>query len=162
MQTDLKAIIAYSRVVHINIIIRIFITSINKNKIVMVITIIAHALISGLIFYKSGIIFYLNKTRIIKIIGNYSIQNLFFTIILLRAFILNFSPPPSFGFLGEILTFFFIYKKYKIIFLFIFFLGILSAYFCVLNLSNILKNKKKKNIIISFSNYYTTLIIILY
>lgn len=141
-QRDLKRLIAYSRVVHINLIILGIITFTNYRFFFSVIMMIAHGFISRLLFLKAGN-FYINfKTRKIYFINLRNSKN-FFILIFILIFIFNFNPPPSLGCSREFFFFLIIFKKnfFYIVFLIIF--GLVRSFFCIYIILLVTSNKKE-------------------
>jgi len=101
VQVDIKSIVAYSSVVHINLIIRRFITHFKVGIIGGYVIIISHGLCSSGIFYIVNI-FYLRSGRRLLFLNKGIISNLPSIIIWWFLFcIINFSFPVSLNFIGE-------------------------------------------------------------
>lgn len=102
VQIDIKRLVAYSSVVHINLIICGLIRFIKLGFIRSYIIIIAHGLCSSGLFYIVNIYYYRSFSRLILI--NKGIINIlpFFTIWWFLMCSANFSFPLSIGFIGEI------------------------------------------------------------
>jgi NADH:ubiquinone oxidoreductase subunit 4 (subunit M) len=130
-QTDVKALIAYSRVVHINFLLIGLISKYFLININVILIIIFHAFIRRIIFFKAGFIFSNFKTRKIYFSNFSSNPNKIIIIVLILIFILNFNPPPSLGVLPEIYYFISFFNKNYFYFLFLFIFGILSSFFCI-------------------------------
>ena len=143
LQSDIKRLIAYSRIVHINFIILNLIFFFNFSIFFFFLIILFHGLISSLIFLKIGYLYYFSKTRKFYFLNLRRKKNfLFLNIILI--FILNFRPPSSLGFFTEIYYFSLIFQKNIFFLLLLLFFGVSSRFFCIFVISNFNFNKKKK------------------
>lgn len=102
VQIDIKSLVAYSSVVHINFILRSIITLIKLRFIRGYIIIIAHGLCSSRIFYMVNVFYYRTRRRLLFI--NKGLINLIPFIIILWFIIciFNFSFPICLNFISEI------------------------------------------------------------
>lgn len=160
LQTDIKSLIAYSSVVHINF---LFIGILSKYCFItssIFIIILFHALVRRIIFFKAGYIFNIFKTRKIYFSSINSSPNKILIILIIFIFILNFNPPPSLGILPEIFLIINFFNKNKFLFLLIILFGLWRAFFCIYLILNILNGKNIffKNFSIGINNIFLNLI----
>lgn len=100
IQSDLKKLIAIISVAHMSIRVRSLVTSTIWGLSGFWLENVLHTLSSPLIFYFSGIIIILSKTRLIYFIGWYQIK--IFTYLVLITLMANLGVPPFFSILSEI------------------------------------------------------------
>ena len=134
IQTDIKALVAYSRVVHINFIVLYIITG-SRNKIIRIILIISHAFVSRVLFLCVGLLFYSMGTRKFYFIRSTPKTSLFIVLFILF-FIINFNPPPTLGVISEFFMFFTLLKIKKVLFMVLLFFGVLASFFCIYIINN--------------------------
>lgn len=152
LQTDIKALIAYSSVIHINFILLGLVLGNFIIKFNVFIILFFHAILRSIIFLKAGFIFYFFKTRMIYFSSISSNPQKLTIIILILILVLNFNLPPSLGFLPEIFLFISLIKFNNTFLLFLFFFGILSAFFCIFILIILRRGKNSylKNVKINY------------
>ena len=150
LQRDVKALIAYSRVVHINFILLGLLLKNFLIKYSFVLIIFFHALISSIIFFKAGIIFQNWKSRKIYFRSISRAPNKLILVILIIIFVLNFNIPPSLGIIPEIHLFTIIFKFNRLLLIFLLIFGLMSAFFCIFIIINL---SRGKNRFIKINNY---------
>nr|QPN54246.1 NADH dehydrogenase subunit 4 [Ricinus sp. ADS-2020] len=103
MQIDMKSLIAYSSVSHMNFLILGLISmkslSFSGSSMLM----ISHGLVSSLLFYLSNEMFYLSNSRLIMVNKFNSFFPSHFMMMLFLALLLNLALPPSLGMVSELL-----------------------------------------------------------
>ena len=145
IQSDFKIIIAYSSVIHINLILIFIIIKTNFMQINVIIVIFLHAIISRIIFFMAGLNFYLIKRRLLYFIKYNSFNKYLFLLLIIGIFLNNFNPPPCLGVLPEIIIFVSFFKKSIILFRFFALILLFSSYFCVYIIINFIMGKKNIN-----------------
>lgn len=104
-QRDLKALVAYRRVAHINYsLIIICLRSISRERRRRIL-ILRHSLISSIIFLVSGVCLHHSNTRIVYLLRRALLLKEITIFLNLSILISNFSAPPLFRLLGEISSF---------------------------------------------------------
>ena len=164
IQRDLKALVAYRRVVHINFITLSIAFKLFLIKNIIIFVMFFHAFISSIIFFLAGSFFQNIKRRKI-IFSSLNRKPIKVTlIILIISFLFNFNIPPSLGIIPEIYYFFFLFKFNNVSFITLILFGIFSSFFCVYLIIIIRGGKisfRKNNINILFIfNIYLLLFII--
>lgn len=170
-QTDAKRLVAYSSVSHINFLLLIIMFYFLKRKIVRIIIIFSHGIISRLIFFIVGWfyqIIFSRKLYFLQIVNKTNIIILFVIILIIIA---NFGAPPFISRIIEIVFISSSFIKNNLFCIFILFLIIFSAYsslYLLLRImfgKNIYINSTNTNIIIIFFSfiftYFITFIVIL-
>jgi NADH-ubiquinone oxidoreductase chain 4 len=114
-QIDLKTMIAYSSISHMNIII----LGIFSNTVVgiegAIFMMISHGIVSSALFYCIGILYDRTGTRILKYYRGLSITMPLFSIFFFILILANMAVPGTIGFVGELLAFIGIFKTNTII-----------------------------------------------
>lgn len=102
-QRDLKSLIAFSSIIHINFII----ININTIRILgnetRILIIISHGFISTILFFIIGELIYKNYRRLIYFIKNIFFFNIFFWLLTLISLLINIGLPLSLSFISEII-----------------------------------------------------------
>jgi formate hydrogenlyase subunit 3/multisubunit Na+/H+ antiporter MnhD subunit len=130
---DVKIIIAFSSIIHINIILVIFLNRRVFMEKIFSTVILSHALISSIMFYMIGIIYDQSFSRNIFINKNFFLNFIFFFNFFFLICFINIGSPIFIRFFSEIYTYIFLidYNFNKInllIFIIIFFSCILNLY----------------------------------
>lgn len=100
-QRDIKSIVAYSSIAHINFVsVALFITT-RFNREGSFVLAIAHGYTSSVVFYYRGVLFYSTNSRKIYYTGGRLASSLIFAIIIILSRFTNFSVPPRLAFIGE-------------------------------------------------------------
>lgn len=141
-QSDSKRLIAYSSIAHINFIVAILFLFYMKSKNTCILIMVSHGLISALMFFSVGGLFYLTFTRIVYFsficFKTIIISLVFFLLIMLA----NFGAPPFISRIREIMRFSMLVKMLFPSFLFLFFYAIIVCYFCTFFLLVLIHGKK--------------------
>lgn len=126
-QLDLKRIVAYSSVAHMNIVILGLFSNVIEGLLGATFLMVAHGLVSGLLFFLIGFLYERYGTRLLAYYGGLVKIMPIFCFYFLLACLANLSLPGSCNFIGELLIFFSILYKNKMIFFFVLSSIILSA-----------------------------------
>ena len=126
-QLDLKRIVAYSSIAHMNIVILGLFSNIVEGLLGATFLMVAHGLVSGLLFFLIGFLYERYGTRLLAYYGGLVKIMPIFCFYFLLACLANLSLPSSCNFIGELLIFFSVLYKNKIIFFLILMSIILSA-----------------------------------
>lgn len=126
-QLDIKKIIAYSSIAHMNFaIIGLFSMSM-EGILGSIYLMLSHGLTSAAMFFAAGILYFRYQTRIISYFGGLMQVMPFFTFFTFLSFLANFGLPGFSSFIGELLIFLGIIN----INLIIFFFSIFGIFFCI-------------------------------
>jgi NADH-quinone oxidoreductase subunit M len=126
-QLDLKRIVAYSSVAHMNIVILGLFSNVIEGLLGGTFLMIAHGLVSGLLFFLIGFLYERYGTRLLAYYGGLIKMMPIFCFYFLLACLANLGLPGSCNFIGELLVFFSILSKNKIIFFLVLISIVLSA-----------------------------------
>jgi len=102
IQSDTKAMIGYSSVVHMSCILLGLNLNSYSSRFGGVITIASHGFVSASLFFLVGSIYHQVNSRIIYLIGRVYSSSIFLSIIVSISFLGNIAIPPILSFLGEI------------------------------------------------------------
>ena len=160
---DIKAIIAYRRIIHMNIVVLLFVISFITSKSLIIIIIVVHGFTRGLIFIINGFIYYFILSRNIYYIcvgiKLYSLATLIFIISLL----INIGAPPFMAFIIEINIFLLSLRYRSFLFLYLIIYFLLITYFAVFVVIGATTNMYSSMIIvIQPKQVYIRLILIIY
>jgi len=102
IQRDVKALVAYSSITHINLFVLRFviITTINKEGAILLA--MAHGYTSSLLFFYAGLLVHINNTRILCYLNGVILSHLGFSLCLFLSVITNCGIPPSLAFVSEL------------------------------------------------------------
>jgi NADH-quinone oxidoreductase subunit M len=126
-QLDLKRIVAYSSVAHMNVVVLGLFSTIVEGFIGGTFLMLGHGLVASLLFFLIGFLYERYKTRIIVYYGGLIKIMPFFSFYLLISCFANLGVPGTSNFIGELLIFFSILYKNKVIFFFVLFSVVLSS-----------------------------------
>lgn len=101
-QRDGKAIVAYSSIAHINFLLLLLVINYRIGKVSRVLLILVHGYCSSLIFLIVGRLFHAINTRKLYFINRLFVRRTMLTAFILLSIVLNFSTPPSTGFVREL------------------------------------------------------------
>jgi NADH-quinone oxidoreductase subunit M len=126
---DLKRFVAYSSIVHIGFFLITLLQDRILSKSARLFLIVSHGILSSVIFYFAGELFYIFNTRIIYFIKGLRARSLVFSQFFILSLLANSSIPIFLGFYGEVLRLRVIFRvrPWLIIFLIIYF--IISLYY---------------------------------
>ena len=162
IQTDLKSIIAYSRVIHI----RFIILCLGLNSIFSLkgcfFLIIIHGFSSSLIFFFINIFFYTNISRLFYFSQSFFITRKSISIIIFWIFVLNIRFPPLLSFFREYLIFLPLFNLNKIRIFIILFIRIYCCYYSIYILNNMLYGKIKNFFSLLLSKYIFSIYIFIF
>ena len=102
IQSDTKAMIGYSSVVHISCILLGLNLNSYSSRLGGVITIASHGFVSASLFFLVGSIYHQVNSRIIYLIGRVYSSSIFLSVLVSISFLGNIAIPPILSFLGEI------------------------------------------------------------
>lgn len=147
-QRDFKAIIAFSRINHISLIIlRIFLVS--KISLLGGVTLIfIHGFISSLLFFSINFFYYQSFSRLYYYSHNFIIYLKITRRLLFILFVFNLNFPPLISFFREIFILISLIFLNKIFIFFIIIMRLLICYYRVFIITNIIYRKVKFNVII--------------
>lgn len=141
IQSDVKKIIAYSRVVHITFIV-VAIAALNKSKMGIVLIIsLTHALSSILLFFKGGLRRTINKSRLMVLLSREETFS-WFSYFGGAALVINASMPPAASFIPEIVLLVTIVKTTSILIVFFLMLRLMVCYYNVLLMKRLFTQTK--------------------
>jgi len=100
-QRDVKNIVAYSSIVHINFVLLALLRIIRIPKIGRRLLAVSHGFTSRMVFYISGVLFYSNNRRKIYYIGGIAARSTLFLVTTILILFSNFSVPSTVAFVGE-------------------------------------------------------------
>lgn len=126
-QLDLKRIVAYSSVAHMNIVVLGLFSSVIEGLLGATFLMVAHGLVSGLLFFLIGFLYERYGTRLLAYYGGLVKMMPVFSFYFLLACLANLGLPGSCNFVGELLVFFSILYKNKIVFFIVLISIVLSA-----------------------------------
>ncbi len=148
-QIDLKKIIAYSSIIHMNYLI-IGLFSFNIEGVIgSIVLMVAHGFVSGGLFVCVGILYDRYHIRLLKAYGGLNFYMPLFSIFFLLFTLANISFPGSFNFLGEFFVLLGIFRQNISLSILIMFVMILSTCY-----SFWLYNKIFSGLVISTSYFY--------
>jgi len=140
-QSDAKALIAFSSVVHMNFLLILILLMISISKILRILIILSHGLCSSFIFLFVGVYFYRVNRRKIYFISRLLKMNVMLIRLFIFVILTNIGVPPRLVFIVELLRVVSIIERFKIL-LFPLFLYILyRVYFSIYILVNIIRGK---------------------
>jgi NADH:ubiquinone oxidoreductase subunit 4 (subunit M) len=143
MQRDLKAFLAFSRIVHINFLVFNYLIINKIRKFSSFVIIISHGFISTILFYLVGEIYKYNNSRLFYFMKRVFFNNWKFLFSLLLFFLFNIGLPINLSFFSELIGFLSLYN-FKIIFLIIIFIYFIYRFFYVLFIIlNLILGKQK-------------------
>jgi len=102
IQSDTKAMIGYSSVVHISCILLGLNLNSYSSRLGGVVTIASHGFVSASLFFIVGSIYHQVNSRIIYLIGRVYSSSIFLSLLVSISFLGNIAVPPILSFLGEI------------------------------------------------------------
>lgn len=143
IQRDLKAFLAFSRVVHINFLIFNFIVLNKIRKFSSFIIIISHGLISTILFYLVGEVYKFNNSRLFYFIKRVFFNNWKFLFFCLLFFLFNIGLPISLSFFSELIGFLSLYNFKKIFLIIIFIYFIYRFFYILFIIFNFILGKQK-------------------
>ena len=126
-QLDLKRIIAYSSVAHMNLVVLGLFSNIIEGLIGGTFLMLGHGLVSALLFFLIGFLYDRYGTRLLSYYGGLIKTMPLFSAFFLIVCLANLGLPATCNFIGELLVFFSLLQKNKIIFSFVLISIILSA-----------------------------------
>lgn len=126
-QLDLKRIVAYSSVAHMNLIVLGLFSNVIEGLIGATFLMLGHGLVSSLLFFLIGFLYERYGTRLLAYYGGLLKMMPFFSFYFLVACLANLGLPGTSNFIGELLIFFSILYKNKIIFFLVLSSVVLSA-----------------------------------
>lgn len=109
-QIDLKKVIAYSSVGHMNLVVLGLISSFTEGVLGAIFTKISHGLISGALFFSIGVVYVRHAVRSLKLYGGLTFAMPLLATITLILALGNIGFPLTSGFVGEFTTLFGIYS----------------------------------------------------
>lgn len=137
-QIDMKKIIAYSSIVHMNIGMLGLCTTSTIGHTGSIFVMFSHGLISAAMFFFIGFLYERFHTRNLMYFGGLVQYMPIFSILFFITLISNMSFPGTCNFIGEFLIFYSIYSEFNFIFFVIFIIaGGLTSLFCILIVSKI-------------------------
>ena len=153
LQSDQKAIVAFSSINHITLLVLIFIQGRNISLISTLLIIFVHGGISRILFFFIFIFTYISHSRF-----NYQNQGLNYFlggVFLLRIIIiLNFAVPLTIPFIRELLIIKRLLRFDKLVFFYLFFFVFFSCYFCLFILINSFHGKISFSTQIFLPNFF--------
>jgi len=105
-QLDLKRIVAYSSVAHMNIVVLGLFSNVIEGLLGATFLMVAHGLVSGLLFFLIGFLYERYGTRLLAYYGGLVKMMPIFCFYFLLACLANLGLPGSCNFIGELLVFF--------------------------------------------------------
>lgn len=130
-QTDLKRVIAYSSVAHINLVI-LGLFSFNKQGIEGAIyLIVAHGVVSAALFFCVGVVYDRYHSRLLKYYGGLAVIMPLFSFFFFSFTLANIGFPGTSNFLGELLLFLGVFEKSSAVLLFVVISVVLSAVYSI-------------------------------
>jgi len=102
IQSDTKAMIGYSSVVHMSCILLGLNLNSYSSRFGRIVTIASHGFVSAALFFLVGSIYHQVNSRIIYLIGRVYSSSIFLSVLASVAFLGNMAIPPMLRFLGEI------------------------------------------------------------
>lgn len=137
-QIDMKKIIAYSSIVHMNIGMLGLCTTSAIGHTGSIFVMFSHGLISAAMFFFIGFLYERFHTRNLMYFGGLVQYMPIFSILFFITLISNMSFPGTCNFIGEFLIFYSVYSEFNFIFFVIFIIaGGLTSLFCILIVSKI-------------------------
>nr|YP_913157.1 NADH dehydrogenase subunit 4 [Romanomermis culicivorax]ABL11584.1 NADH dehydrogenase subunit 4 [Romanomermis culicivorax] len=146
-QTDFKKMIALISVFHMSLSISIINVMSLNSYLSFIYLNMAHILSSSILFYFSGFLYSINKTRLIFMMMMNNNSKIF--IFLIISILMNLGIPPFFTFFVEILSLSIMFLKNFFMFIFILFIFIFSAIFNLF-IINMMKSLKMKSLKMNF------------
>lgn len=143
IQRDLKAFLAFSRIVHINFLIFNFFILNKIRKFSSFIIIISHGFISTILFYLVGEIYKFNNSRLFYFIKRIFFNNWKFLGFCLLFFLFNIGIPINLSFFSELIGFLSLYNYKFIILSLVFFYFIYSFFYVLFIIFNFILGKQK-------------------
>lgn len=126
-QVDIKKVIAYSSVIHMNYLVIGLFTFTVEGLVGSLILMVAHAFVSGGLFVCVGILYDRYSTRLIKYYGGLTSIMPLFSMFFLLFTLANISFPGTFNFIGEFLVLLGLFIDNSLSAIFIIFIMILST-----------------------------------
>ena len=126
-QLDLKRIIAYSSIAHMNLVVLGLFSRSLEGVLGGAFLMLGHGIVSGLLFFLIGFLYERYGTRLLAYYGGLVKVMPIFSFYFLISCLANLGLPGTCNFIGEILIFFSILSKNKLIFCFVIFSVVLSA-----------------------------------
>lgn len=102
IQRDVKALVAYSSITHMNLFVLSFVIITTLNKEGALLLAIAHGYTSRLLFFYAGLLVHTNNTRILCYLNGVILSHLGFSLCLFLTLITNCGIPPSLAFVSEL------------------------------------------------------------
>ena len=131
LQRDIKSVVAYSSVVHINFVLVLLLLGFRSLKVGSVLIIISHGYISTLMFFLAGEVFHVVGRRIIMYIGGFIVSSLLVSVIIMVVFLCNRGVPFSLSFFSEFMGFVGLFLCFKSLFIFLLMYFFVSFYFSI-------------------------------
>lgn len=134
-QSDGKAIVAYSSIAHINFLLLLLVINYRVGKVSRVLLMLVHGYCSSLIFLIVGSLFHAINTRKLYFINSLFASRTMLTAFMLLSIVLNFSTPPSTGFISELSGISALFLSRYVLFValgfYIFYVCYYSLYLCI-------------------------------
>lgn len=130
VQRDIKALVAYSSVVHIRFVLIVLILLCGCGKLRGGLIILSHGFVSTLIFYLVGEFYHISGTRLISYIRGFINRSIIIRYIIILVFICNGGLPPSLSFFSEFIGLVGLYLSYRRLFIFLFVYFFVAFYYC--------------------------------
>ena len=115
-QLDLKRVVAYSSIAHMNLVVLGLFSNILEGVLGGVFLMVGHGVVSGLLFFLIGFLYERYGTRLLAYYGGLIKMMPIFSFFFLFACLANLGLPGTCNFIGELLIFFSLLYKNKIIF----------------------------------------------
>jgi len=154
-QLDLKRIVAYSSIAHMNLVIVGLFSNVIEGLAGATFLMIGHGLVSSLLFFLIGFLYERYGTRLLAYYGGLLKTMPLFTFYFLIACLGNLGLPGTSNFIGELLVFFSALSKNKVIFFVILISVILSATYSLYLYSRLTSG----NVTFYISNYCDLLLL---
>lgn len=126
-QLDLKRIVAYSSVAHMNLVVLGLFSNMLEGILGGTFLMLGHGVVSGLLFFLIGFLYERYGTRLLAYYGGLIKMMPLFSFYFLIACLANLGLPGTCNFIGEILIFFSLLYKNKLLFCFVLSSVVLSA-----------------------------------
>lgn len=126
-QLDLKRIIAYSSIAHMNLVVLGLFSNIIEGIVGGTFLMVGHGLVSALLFFLIGFLYERYGTRLLGYYGGLIKIMPLFSVFFLLGCLANLGLPGTSNFIGELLIFCSLLQKNKIIFLFVLSSVVLAA-----------------------------------
>nr|BAV81444.1 NADH dehydrogenase subunit 4 [Syphacia muris] len=130
VQSDMKALVAYSSVVHMSFVLMVLILLCGCGKLSGGLMMLSHGFVSTLMFYLVGEFYHISGTRLMSYMSGFMNSSMIISYMMMLVFMCNGGLPPSLSFFSEFIGLVGLYLSYSSLFIFLFVYFFVAFYYC--------------------------------